>query len=207
MNLTWLAAVLPLLLAVLLFGFAVSAFRRRNPAGGVTQFLMGVIMLSFSLSLVLVALGMQGYRALTFEQTAAEVRIEQTAPQQFTAHFEFPDASGSSFQLAGDELYVDARILKWHPQASLLGLQTSYQLDRVAGRYLLLDDEQTLPRTVYQLDSAPAPDLFSLVRRYPLLSRVVDAEYGSATFLPVADGGRYQIRVSSSGLLIRSLPR
>lgn len=207
MNLTWLAAALPLLLALLLFGFAVAAFRRRNPGSGLTQFLVGVIMLSSSLVIALAALGMQGYRALTFEQTAATIRIEKTAERSFTAHFEFPDASSKSFELAGDELYVDARILKWHPRANLLGLQTSYQLDRVSGRYLLLDDEQTSPRTVFQLGDGASVDLFDLVRRYPLLAKIVDAEYGSATFLPVTDGGSYQIRVSGSGLLIRSLPQ
>jgi hypothetical protein len=207
MNLSWLAALLPLLLAVLLFGFAVAAFRRRSPASGLTQFLVGVIMLALAVSISLAALGMQGYRTLTLEQTAAVVQIEQTAPQRFTAHFRFPDDSRASFELAGDELYVDARILKWHPRANLLGLRTGYQLDRVAGRYQLLDDEQTAPRTVHALGSVAAPDLFSLVRRYPLLERIVDAEYGSASFLSVSDGGSYQIRVSTSGLLIRRLPQ
>jgi len=32
-----------------------------------------------------------------------------------------------------------------------LGLKTAYELDRVAGRYTLLEDEQNKPRTVYSL--------------------------------------------------------
>lgn len=206
MNLTWLAALLPLLLALLLFGFALGAFRRRRVAGGAVQLLTGLLLLSFSMLLALVALGMHGYRMFTAEQTAATVRIQRTGPQRFSAHFELADESQRTFELAGDELYVDARILKWDPRASLLGLQTGYQLDRVAGRYHLLDDEQTSERTVFQLGENPPVDLFAAVRRFPFLQGLVDAEYGSATFLPVDSGRSYQIRVSTSGLLIRQLP-
>lgn len=206
MNLTWLAALLPFLLAILVFGLALGAFRRRSIAGGAVQLLTGLLLLSVSLLLVLVALGMHGYQAFTAEQTAATVRVERTGPQQFTAHFELPDESSRTFELTGDELYVDARILKWDPRANLLGLQTGYQLDRVAGRYQLLDDEQTSERTVFQLGEDAPVDLFAAVRRFPFLRGLVDAEYGSATFLPVESGQRYQVRVSNSGLLIRELP-
>ena len=77
--------------------------------------------------------------------------------------------------LRGDELYVDARILKWTPLANVLGLHTGFELDRVSGRYVDLDDEQELPRTVFSLVPERPVDLFSLRRRFPQLARVVDA--------------------------------
>src|SRR6267378_2754935 len=37
----------------------------------------------------------------------------------------------ATYPISGDEIYVDARILKWHALANLLGLSTAYELDRV----------------------------------------------------------------------------
>lgn len=207
MELLWLAATIPALLALVLLALAVRAFSSRRAGGGLVRLLSALLFFMVAAVFALVAVGMNGYRTFIAERTAAEVEIERDGPQSFTARFTFPDGSEDDFRLMGDELYVDARILKWHPRANLLGLETGYQLDRVAGRYRSLDSEQTSPRTVYSLSDASGPvDLFGLVRRYPFLDGLVDAEYGSATFLEVRDGSRYQVRVSNTGLLIRELP-
>jgi hypothetical protein len=107
--------------------------------------------------------------------------------------------------LSGDELYVDARILKWRPWANIFGLHTAYELDRVAGRYQDLVQEQQQPRTVQSLAADREVDLFKLRRRYVLLSPLLDAEYGSATFAAADSPAQYEVRVSTTGLLIRKL--
>ncbi|MEX2542731.1 MAG: hypothetical protein WD314_13040 [Trueperaceae bacterium] len=205
METLWLAAAFPAILAVLFLVLAVIAFARRRPLGGTVQVLVSALLLVTAGLLGVVAVGMNGYRALTSERTAAVVEIDQAGDQLFNARFSFPGGEQRTFELAGDQLYVDARVLKWHPRASLLGVQTGYRLDRVSGRYMQLDDEQTSPRTVFSLAEEPRVDLFSMAQRYEFLSRMVDAEYGSATFLNVRDGATYQIQVSNSGLLIRQL--
>ena len=35
----------------------------------------------------------------------------------------------------GDQVLVDARILKWHYIGNVLGLHTQYELDRLTGRF------------------------------------------------------------------------
>ena len=151
--------------------------------------------------------GTQGYRALTREDVAAVVTTDPVGPQAFRARFEFPDGTEESFLLQGDELYVDARILKWTPLANVLGLHTGFELDRVSGRYVELEDEQGKPRTVFSLVPERPLDLFSLRRRFPQLAPFVDAEYGSATFAAAREPASYEVRVSTSGLLLRPLPR
>ena len=48
-------------------------------------------------------------------------------------------------------------------------------------------------------------NLFNLRRRYALLSPLLDAEYGSATFAAADNPAQYEVRVSTTGLLIRKL--
>ena len=48
-------------------------------------------------------------------------------------------------------------------------------------------------------------DLVALGRRLPLAD-FFDAEYGSATYVPVSEPGELELKVSTTGLLLRPLP-
>ena len=201
----WIFAVFPALIGLVLFVYAFVAFRRRHVFGGLFRLLLSLLLFGVAGLASVVSFGTVGYRALQSEQLAATVQVEEMGTQRYRAAFNFPDGQEETFELAGDELYVDARILKWHPYATLLGMETLFELDRVSGRYITLDDEQTQPRTVFSLGEERPVDMFALAKRYPVLTNLVDAEYGSGTFAPVRDGGRYEVRVSPTGLLVREL--
>ncbi len=100
---------------------------------------------------------------------------------------------------------MDAHILKWKPLANFLGLHTAYELDRVSGRYVELEDEKTLPRTVFSLAAEKPWDMFNLRRRFALLGFLLDAEYGSATFIVADRSSSFEVRVSTTGLLLRRI--
>jgi len=100
---------------------------------------------------------------------------------------------------------VDAHILKWKPVANFFGLHTTYELDRVAGRYIRLEDERSKSRTVFSLSRSKPLDMFYLRGRYALLKPLLDAEYGSATFIPAKESSEVEVRVSTSGLLVRKV--
>ncbi len=150
-----------------------------------------------------IAVGIQGYRALTREDIAARLFVRPTGRQRFAATLRFPDGRERTFDVAGDEIYVDAHILKWKPFANLLGLHTAYELDRVTGRYRAIEQERSAVRTVHSLGRERPVDLFGLRQRYEFLAPLLDAEYGSATFVPVTRPAELELRVSTSGLLIR----
>ena len=202
-----------LLIAALLAGASLAflaigllALRNRRVLGAVSGALVALLLLAVAGLLATLAVATQGYRALTFEEVAAAVTVVPEGSQRFSATFRFPDGREQRFTLGGDELYVDAHILKWKPIVNVLGLHTAYELDRVAGRYRLLTDENTKPRTVFSLAQPKPLDLFDLRRRYALLAPLLDAEYGSATFIDAARPAELELRVSTSGLLIRPAP-
>jgi hypothetical protein len=54
----------------------------------------------------------------------------------------------------------------------------------------------------------PKPlDMFQLVKAFPPLALLVDAEYGSATFAPAGQPAMFEVLVSTTGLLIRRVTR
>jgi hypothetical protein len=196
------AGTLGVLGALLAVAGVVALFRARLLAFAV-RLLLGLVLFFLGATLGLVSLGLHGYHALTREVVAAKLEVEPKGPQRFVARLTFPDGDQASYDVAGDEIYVDAHILKWKPMANLFGLHTAYDLDRVAGRYRDIARERTSERTVYALGHAREVDLFDLRQRYAFLSPLFDAEYGSATFVPVTRRAQFELRVSTSGLLIR----
>lgn len=197
--------VLTLLGAALLIAGLV-ALKRRRPFRFVIRTMLGLSLLLLGVIGGAIGVGMQGYRALTREDLAARIVVQPLGPQLFSATVHIPGRTDSIYyELAGDALYVDAHILKWRPWANVLGLHTAYELDRIAGRYDDVEQERTARRTVHTLTPERWVDLFALRTRYAALAPVLDAEYGSGTFVRVSEPGEFHVMVSTSGLLIRPL--
>ncbi len=183
-----------------------SAVRTRRPMAALVRLLTGIVFMLLGVLLVAISVGMRGYQALTFEEVAATVKTEPLGPQRFRATITLPDKRLAMYELSGDAFYIDAHILKWRPWANILGLHTAYELDRVAGRYNAIGDEQSKPHTAYSLAKATPVDVFFLARR-TLLGAFVDAQYGSAAFVAGNRPAEYEVRVSTTGLLMRPVLR
>jgi hypothetical protein len=159
---------------------------RRRALVGASMGLTGVTALALSSTLALLSVSVEGYEALTREEVAGTLRTKPLGDQIFLAELVRPDGSREHFQIEGDQLYVDARILKWKSLANLLGLHTAYRLDRIGGRYAELGDELAKPRSLFSLGSEGPLDAFTLRERHAWLSPVVDAEYASAALIASA---------------------
>jgi len=168
--------------------------------------LMGLLLLAGAGLFFIVSLNLHTYARLTYERPVAEIVFESRSPQHYSATLtEVPNGEMQIFMLAGDEWQLDARVLKWRGWANLLGLDTQYRLERVSGRYRNLEQERHDERTVYGLSENPGIDVWQLTTEYPRWLPFVDAVYGSATYLPMADGARYQVSITQSGLIARPL--
>ena len=197
-----LAVLFGVLGAVLVIAAVVSFIKLRLPQSGY-RMAAGLLLLTLGTLAGTISVGMMGYRALTREEVAAHIVVKPVGPQRFLATFRFADGREATYELAGDEIYVDAHILKWHPYANMIGLHTAYEIDRVAGRYRAIKDEREAMRTVHALARDKPVDLYALRRRHAFLAPLFDAEYGSATFVPVTRPAELELRVSTTGLLMR----
>jgi hypothetical protein len=205
MDLMTISALVFCLLGALLLLGGLAALRRRRLFRTSLHTVLAVASLSVGALLITVQVSLQGYRALTREEVAAIIRTEPLAPSRFRVEMQLINGNIKTYEIAGDEVYVDAHILKWKSWANLLGLHTAYELDRLGGRYTSIEDERIKPRTMFSLAPARPLDVFALRQRYAALSPLVDAEYGSAVFLPVHDRMTLEVRVSTSGLLLRPI--
>jgi len=166
--------------------------------------LLGAVAIAAGAAISLVALNLHTYARLTYEQPVAELSFEARGPQHYLATLtRLPGHEVQTFELAGDEWQVDARVLKWHGWANLLGLDARYRLERVSGRYSDIEQERSAPRSVYALSKTPVLDLWSFAKAHPHWVPFIDGFYGSATYLPMQPGVRFRVTLTQSGLIAR----
>jgi len=176
---------------------------RRRPVRGALRMMTGGTLTALAALLWLAALSLQGFYRLTGEAPVAEIRFTQIGAQRYTATLTTVGGGGTAYELAGDEWQLDARVLKWHGYAQVLGFDNRYRLERLGGRYRDLAAERHAPRTVVDLAADPPFDLWAVIDRHPHWLPLVDAVYGSAAYLPMRDGARYLISLGASGLIAR----
>jgi hypothetical protein len=179
--------------------------RRRRFAGALLGGFMAAALLLIAAGAWLVNANLSLYRRLNVEQAAGELQFSRIGYHQFTGVLTYPSGDSAEFELRGDEWQIDARVLKLRGWANFLGFDAAYRLDRIGGRYASIEDERSLPRTVYSLSPPERIDLWELARRYQSWLPWIDALYGSAAFLPMVDGARYAITVTESGLIARPI--
>ena len=144
-----------------------------------------------------------GFGRLVEEQLVSQIEFRRISPEEFQARLMIEREADRFFILRGDEWQMDAKIVTWKPPATILGLDPIYQLDRLSGRYSEIDREVSEARTVHSL-APPIPiDIWRAARRFPLLTPGVDAYYGTATYLPMADGARYEVSLTRNALIAR----
>jgi hypothetical protein len=193
------------LVGILCLFAAVRRIRRRRVLGGALIGATALILILLSVVAALIAGSLLTYQRLSFEQPAGELQLTRTGDREFNASLTYPSGARANFTLRGDEWQIDSRVLKWHAFANLAGFDTMYRLERIGGRYTRVEDERSQPRSVYSLNPPQLIDPWDLVHRYHSWVPWMDALYGSATFLPMADGALYEIKVSQSGLVARPL--
>lgn len=192
--------------SLLAFLGSFGALRRGEYIQLTTQLIFSLAFFFLAALFALSALSIRGYSGFTHEELAATVWVTPLQKESFQAEFIFSDGKVQTFTLSGDELFVEAHIIKWQPIAHLIGLHTSYALSRVTGRYLSVQDEVTKPRTVYALDHKDKWfDLFTLRKRFAYLHVLFDAQYGSASFIPIKNVQQYKLMVTTSGLIFRPM--
>jgi hypothetical protein len=196
-------ALVGLLIALPLEIVAFRRLLRLRLASGTLFFLLGGVVVLLAAGAALVAMNLYTYARLTHEQEAARVQIRQLGERHYVVSVQPKNAAPRHFDLRGDEWQIDARVLKWSAMGNLLGFDTVYRLERLSGRYGDITLEKNAPRTVHSLAEDPGVDFWSLLKKHHQYVPFADALYGSAAYVPMAEGAEYAVKVSASGLVVR----
>lgn len=158
--------------------------------------------------LLLVLSNLTTYQRLTYERDIARLSIEKISEQKYQINLDYvgsgEDVQPNEFLLQGDEWRLEAKILKWHGWANLLGLDSYYQLDRISGRYRDIELATSKPASAYQLSKTQRGiNLWELKHLMKSNLPFLDAYFGQGLFLPMRDGAAFMVAINQSGLIAR----
>jgi hypothetical protein len=190
------------LFALIFLGASRRCLRERRYAGAGLRTLMMFVFVGAALGLGVLAAALYHYLQLEGETRVAEIAIRQIEPQRWSARLETADGQHRSYELRGDEWQIDARLVRWELPALLAGAPSLYRLERLSGRYRDIHQEREAQRTVHDLAADAFPDLWALKKQFPQYLPFVDADYGSAAYLPMMDGARYEVSLGTRGGLV-----
>ena len=192
-------------IALLLLIASVKRLRDWQIGSGIAFLAGAAVVAALGTAGAMLAASLHTYARLTQEQEAARAVFRELAPKRYELLLVLKGEPARAFEIRGDEWQIDARVLKWKGMGTLLGLDTLYRFERLAGRYADTAQEKSAPRTVYPLAAQAPFDLWALLKEQQRWLPLADALYGSAAYAPMADGAQYSVNVSTTGLLIRPL--
>lgn len=202
MSLATIGAAMSLLTLVLAW-IAVRMVRNGRALFGVST---GLVAVAFGaaggLSLGL-ATAFTAVDRLATETELGTVALTGSGPGVYMATLELGSDGPRHYRLAGDHWQIDLRFLRWRLPARLLGADSVYQLDRLSGRYAEASEMAHAEITAYSLTDTPGRLMWRVATEAGRWLPWVDTEYGTAVFMPMADGARYRIAVTDSGLVAR----
>ncbi len=179
-----------------------------------SSWLLGWLKGMFGLALLVIAVAVgaisydiYSYKQILSEQPVATINFETIEEQYFVAVLvDVKTGKQQRFSLHGDQWQLDARIIKWKGYFSGFGIKPAYRLDRLSGRYFDIAKETTAKRSVFAIVDTPYQvDVWTFINEHAKWFSVIDARYGSATYLPMKHGALYEISLSNTGLVARPL--
>ncbi|HEX2592581.1 MAG TPA: hypothetical protein VHL34_13845 [Rhizomicrobium sp.] len=207
----WYWLVVPLIVAlfgVLLLFVGMSHLFTGEPGRGSRRVMLGLPVLAFGLAASLLALNTQTFARLTAEGDVAEVGVRSLDASQGTYAVTVRRLDGSNLvtqcTLQGDEWIIGGRVQKWKPWANVLGLDSTYTLDQIDNKYFTAERGNGKMITACDLNG-PKPTVNGVVPN-SLTAWLLDQSFtqqrrfGSASYMPLADGAVYKVVMTQSGL-------
>jgi hypothetical protein len=162
---------------------------------------------SFAMSLIsgavfalLSLLDILSYKQLLAEVPIASISIYEKQPQHFDLTLIAIDGEEQRFEIYGDQWQLDARLLTWVGPMAALGKKPLYRLDRISGRYISLEQARNAEQSIYGLKQSDVIDVWKILQAIPSW---IDANYGSAVYMPMENGAVYSVHLTAKGMNVR----
>ena len=186
----------------------VGAWFRGRVFKGAHRVLAGTALLFAGLATLLLGANLLTYARLSYEWPVADVGVKALdgGERRYAVTVRPLDGAGLAVtcELQGDEWMLSARVQKWKTWLTLGGADATYTFEQIANRYYTAAEANGKPITACDLRT-PAP----LINRYvpaPWITWAIaqmqaeDRRFGSANYMPLADGAEYIVLMTQSGL-------
>ncbi|WP_137972689.1 hypothetical protein [Pseudomonas sp. F(2018)] len=165
----------------------------------------GLAFLALALLIGVVAYDLRSYDAQVQDKPLVTLSFAADGPQRYRVNL-LEGGEEREVTLEGDLWQLDARLLDWKGLAALIGLEPGYRLEKLSGRFLAIEQQQSARHAQVQLAQSPyGIDLWRWLRLGQRDLFLFDPQAARVTYLPIADGAAFTVSLSPTGLLARPM--
>lgn len=201
MSVVWVAGLMVLLSIVFLGGAALVFFKDRTWLLQWLRGTAGFLLLGISVYLSLLAGSLFAYQPASAGMPLATVSLVANGPQAWDVTVTEANGTSRVYELNGDLWEMDVRLLRYSGLGGIFGTEPSFQFERLAGRFLTIEDQQNKELTEYNMLSEPALGFDVWERAQQHGSLFVTATRSGVTLLPAVDGAIVEIVLDNNGTL------
>jgi hypothetical protein len=161
---------------------------------------LAMSLVGFTVAALFSLLDVLTYKQLLSEVPIATISMFEKDSQNFDVTL-IPAGGGElRFDIYGDQWQLDARLLTWVGPIAAIGKKPLYRLDRISGRYISLEQARNAEQSVFGLEQSDTIDIWKILQALPSW---IDANYGSAVYMPMENGAVYSVHLTAKGMNVR----
>ncbi|MFZ5723021.1 MAG: hypothetical protein ACOY33_05110 [Pseudomonadota bacterium] len=161
---------------------------------------IGFLLLGFAFYLSLLAASLFNYQSAPANAPLATLSFEADGAQKWRVTVSEANGNRRVYDLLGDLWQLDVRLLRYSGLASVFGAPASFELERLSGRYLSVEDESSKDHSDFQLLATPFLGFDLWQRATDNGSLIVMPTRSNVALVPAADGAIFEIRLGDKGL-------
>lgn len=165
----------------------------------------GLAFLALALLIGVVAYDLRSYDPQVRDKPLVTLSFSADGPQRYRVNL-LEGGEEREVTLEGDLWQLDARLLGWKGLAALIGLQPGYRLERLSGRFLAIEQQQSARFAQVALAESPyGIDLWRWLRLGQRDLFLFEAQAARVTYLPIADGAVFSVSLGPTGLMAQPM--
>ncbi|MGK0249990.1 MAG: hypothetical protein ACI910_002754 [Oleispira sp.] len=161
---------------------------------------LAMSLVAFTVAALFSLLDVLTYKQLLSEVPIATISMYEKDLQNFDVTLIPTAGAEQRFDIHGDQWQLDARLLTWVGPIAAIGKKPLYRLDRISGRYIALEQARNAEQSVFGLEQSVTIDIWKILQTLPSW---IDANYGSAVYMPMENGAVYSVHLTAKGMNVR----
>ncbi len=165
----------------------------------------GLAFLALALLIGVIAYDLRSYDPQVQDKPLVTLSFSADGPQRYRVNL-LEGGEEREVTLEGDLWQLDARLMGWKGLAALIGLQPGYRLEKLSGRFLAIEQQQSARFARVALAESPyGIDLWRWLRLGQRDLFLFEPQAARVTYLPIADGAVFSVSLGPTGLMAQPM--
>ena len=165
----------------------------------------GLAFLALALLIGVIAYDLRSFDPQVQDKPLVTLSFSADGPQRYRVNL-LEGGEEREVTLEGDLWQLDARLLGWKGLAALIGLQPGYRLEKLSGRFLAIEQQQSARFARVALAESPyGIDLWRWLRLGQRDLFLFEPQAARVTYLPIADGAVFSVSLGPTGLMAQPM--